>query len=91
MSQVFQNEAVRELYDRAHSNICANLETATDIKNYLLPYVSAVATDPVAYEEAITHNEFISIRSHTRDNVLGFKKMDMMTSLCFTIWMYIYH
>jgi hypothetical protein len=91
MSQTFNHGAVRELYERVNSRACANLKTATNIKDYLLPYVSAVATDPIAYEEAITYIEFNPIRSHIRENELAFKQMNMLTSLCFTIWMNVYH
>jgi hypothetical protein len=89
---VFKNKLVQDLYDHVNSSQVANLDHVDHITTSLLPYINAVITDPEAYIEAKTWSEFYGVSSHIDD---GGKKacgrLDNNASMCFSLWMYIYH
>jgi hypothetical protein len=91
-SLVFENTTVQELYNRAHSNEFAKLERANDMRDYVLPFIQAVITDKKAYEEAISKwFEFRTIKQQLETEIPSFKKLDLNTSMCTSLWFYIYH
>jgi hypothetical protein len=88
---VFKNKLVQDLYDRAHSKQVAALKHTDTIKEALLPYITQVINDAVAYSEATTWSEFRGVSHQVETGEKEFEKMDPITSMCFSLWMYIYH
>lgn len=88
---VFKNKVVQDLYDRAHSKEVAELKHTDTIKEALLPYITPVINDVAAYSEATTWSEFRAISHQVETGEKEFKLMDPITSMCFALWMNIYH
>jgi hypothetical protein len=93
MSQThtFNNNILQRLHEVANSTVVANLKTATEICNILYPYVREVIDDPYAYEESKTSPIYKSISKHVESGLPEFKRMNLDTSMCFTLYMNIYH
>ena len=87
----FNNTKVQKLYDIAHSREVALLENTADIKNILLPLINDVINDTDAYFEAKKWNEFNGIVKHIEENDIMFIRMDEEASMCFSLYMFIYH
>ena len=87
----FKNTKVQTLYNVAHSGPVAQLKHTTDIKNALLPYINDVINDTDAYLEAREWKEFYPVIEHVEHNINIYKLMDYETSMCFSLYMFIYH
>ena len=88
---VFSNNHVLDLYNLAHSDEVANMKHVQDITNALLPYIKRVIADPSAYSEAKNWSEFYYVVHQHETGELVFKLMDADSSMCFSLWMGIYH
>jgi hypothetical protein len=93
MSQThtFNNNILQLLHEVANSKLVANLKTANEIRDILYPYVREVINDSSAYEESKTSYIYKCISSHVESGIPEYKRMDFETSMCFTLYMYIYH
>ncbi len=88
----FNNIKVQTLYNLANSSPVAKLENTTDIKNVLLPYINDVINDTDAYLEAREKwNAFTSVINHVEKQEKTYIRMDYDTSMCISLYMYIYH
>ncbi len=88
----FNNTKVQKLYNLANSSPVAKLENTTDIKNALLPYINDVINDTEAYLEAREKwGAFYSVVKHVEKQENTYIRMDYDTSMCFSLYMYIYH
>ncbi len=90
-TKTFNNIILQRLHEVANSNLVANLKTPNDICDVIYPYVRAVIDDVNAYEESKTSYVYKCISSHIESNIPYYKLMDFNTSMCFTLYMYIYH
>jgi hypothetical protein len=88
---VFKNKLVQDLYDRANSKQVAKLDNTDTIKEALLPYITPVIKDITAYSEATVWPEFRGVSRQIETGEKEFKRMDPITSMCFSLWMNIYH
>jgi hypothetical protein len=93
MNQIvnFKNPTLQKLYDISHSSEVANLKNTTDIKNVLLPLINDVINDTNAYFEAREWSEFSPVIQHVEMNNSMYIRMDYEESMCFSLFMYIYH
>jgi hypothetical protein len=89
----FKNTKVQKLYNLAHSRPVAQLKHTTDIKNALLPYINDVINDTDAYLEAREKWDMFnySVVTHVEKQETTYIRMDNETSMCFSLYMYIYH
>ena len=87
----FNNDKVQKLYDISHSDTVANLKNPTDIKNILLSLINDIIFDTDAYLEARKWKNFNAVIQHIENDNNIFNRMDFDTSICFSLWMYIYH
>ena len=87
----FKNNILQLLHEVLNSKLVANLKTPTDICNVIYPYVRAVIDDSSAYEESKTSYIYKCISVHFESGIPEYKRMDLETSMCFTLYMYIYH
>jgi hypothetical protein len=88
----FNNFKVQTLYDISHSNYVASLKNTTDIKNALLPLIKYVIDDKEAYAEAKQWDAFnYSVINHIENKNNMYVKMGFEESMCFSLFMYIYH
>ncbi len=88
----FNNIKVQTLYNLANSVPIAKLESTADIKNALLPYINDVINDSDAYLEAREKwTAFSSVVNHVEKQENTYVRMDYDTSMCFSLYMYIYH
>jgi hypothetical protein len=87
----FNNFKVQALYDISHSSYVANLKNTTDIKHALLPLIKYVIDDKEAYTEAREWNEFSPVVAHVEKEKKEFIRMNYEESMCFSLFMYIYH
>jgi hypothetical protein len=91
-SLVFENTTVQELYNRAHSDEFAKLERANDMREFVLPFITAVVDDKQAYSEAISKwSEFRAVKDHLEKEQPTIQGLDLNTSMCTSLWFYIYH
>jgi hypothetical protein len=89
---VFENETAQALYNFANSNKFAKLELLNDMRDHALPFIKAVVEDQSAYEEANSKwQEFRTVKEHLENQKLTFEKLDIETSMCASLWFYIYH
>jgi hypothetical protein len=88
---VFKNKLVQNLYDRAYSKQVAVLKHTDTIKEALLPYITLVINDAAAYSEATTWTEFRAVSRQVETGKKEFDRMDSLSSMCFALWMNIYH
>ena len=89
----FKNTKVQKLYNLAHSGPVSQLKHTTDIKNALLPYINDVINDTDAYLEAREKWDMFnySVVTHVEKQETTYIRMDNETSMCFSLYMYIYH
>ena len=88
----FENETAQALYNFANSNEFAKLELANDMRDHALPFIKAVVEDQSAYEEANSKwQEFRTVKEHVETQKLTFNNLDLETSMCASLWFYIYH
>ncbi len=88
----FNNTKVQTLYNVANSSPVAKLKNTADIKNALLPYINDVINDTGAYLEAREKwDAFIAVVNHVEKQEKTYIRMDYDTSICFSLYMYIYH
>ena len=90
-SRIFTNSFLQRLNEVANSQSVANLKTTSDIYNVLYPYVRAVIDNPDAYEESKTSSIYKCISEHHETKISTYERMDLNVSMCFTLYMYIYH
>lgn len=88
---IFKNRLVQDLYDVVNSPQCARLRTTEEICGALLPYITPIINDPIAYSEAVTWPAFYGVKHHIETGEKEFKKLDPLTSMCVSIYFYIYH
>ena len=86
----FNNPIVKQLYEIANSNLVAELRTPESIEDILYPHIRAIIDDKLAYEEAKKWSEFDSVVKHVENNNIIFEKLNFNTSMCFSLYMYIY-
>ena len=87
----FTNSFLQRLHEIVNSSTVANLKTTSDIYNVLYPYVRAVIDNPAAYEESKTSSIYKCISQHIETKISTYERMDLNVSMCFTLYMYIYH
>jgi hypothetical protein len=87
----FNNNILQMLHEVANSKLVANLKSPTEICDVLYPYVRAVIDDPDAYEESKKFPIYKCISEHVQSGLPEYKRMGLETSMCFTLYMYIYH
>jgi hypothetical protein len=88
----FENETAQALYNFANSNEFAKLERVDDMRDNVLPFIKAVVEDQSAYEESVSKwQEFRTIKEHVETQKLAFNDVDLETSMCASLWFYIYH
>jgi hypothetical protein len=89
----FKNIKVQTLYNLANSYPVAKLVNTTDIKNALLPYINDVINNSEAYLEAREKWDAFnySVVTHVEKQEITYVRMDYDTSMCFSLYMYIYH
>lgn len=89
---VFEFQAVQDLYNKATSQEFADLLVPNAIRNYILPFINAVTEDKSAYEEAITNwGPFCTIKKHLDTQKPDIEGLDLNTSMCTSLWFFIYH
>jgi len=92
MTLQFENETAQALYNFANSNEFAKLELVNDMRDHALPFIKAVIENQPAYEESVSKwQEFRTIKEHLDTQTVTFKKLDLETSMCASLWFYIYH
>jgi hypothetical protein len=89
--RVFNNKLVQDLYDVANSHQVARLRTTEEICYALLRYITPIINNPVAYAEATTWYAFSGVKKHIETGEKEFKLLDPLTSMCVSIYFYIYH
>jgi hypothetical protein len=89
--QRFSSNILTQLNDIINSPIVANLKTPNDIRDVVYPYVRAVIDYASAYEESKTSYVYKYIGEHIESNMPHYKLMDLNTSMCFTLYMCVYH
>ncbi len=88
----FKNSKVQELYDLANSELVANLKNTNDIREALLPLIQEIVNNQEAYIEAKDKwYAFKGVSNHYDLNLKEFKQMDFESSVCFSLYMYMYH
>ena len=90
-TEIFSFNALKQLDEVIKSSTVANLKTANDIHDVIYPYVRAVIDDVDAYEESKTSYIYKCISLHIESGESVYNRMDLETSMCFTLYMYIYH
>jgi hypothetical protein len=90
-SHTFNNNILQLLHEVVTSRLVADLKTPTDICDVLYPYVRSVIDDENAYEESKKSYVYKCISNHVESGLPEYKRMDFETSMCFTLYMYIYH
>lgn len=88
---IFNNKLVQDLYDFANSNEVARLRHTDEIRHALLPYITPIINDPVAYSEATTWYPFSGVKNHIETGKKEFKLLDPLTSMCVGVYFCIYH
>ena len=88
---IFRNKHVQDLHDLVNSYRVANLRTADDIRGALLPYITPIINDPVAYSEATSWSAFYGVKKQIETGKKEFKLLDPLTSMCVSLYFYIYH
>jgi hypothetical protein len=89
----FNNINAQTLYTIANTSTVGSLKHTTDIKNILLPLIKNVINDSEAYSEARTKWDAFnySVVTHVEKEIKEFIRMDYEESMCFSLFMYIYH
>jgi hypothetical protein len=87
----FKNRNLQYLHNMLNTPLVANLKNTDDIRNVLYPYVRWVINDPEAYEESKHANIYRTISEHIETNQSVYVRMDLDTSMCFTLFMNTYH
>lgn len=91
-SLVFEHQSVQDLYKKATSKEFANLVVPNAIRNYILPSINAVTENKSAYEETVTKWwQFSTVKKHLDTEKPQIENLDLNTSMCTSLWMYIYH
>jgi hypothetical protein len=91
-SLVFVHEAAQALYNKANSNEFANLQVPNDMRDYIQPFINAVIENKLAYEETVTKWwQFSTVKKHLDTEKPQIENLDLNTSMCTSLWMYIYH
>jgi hypothetical protein len=92
MSQThtFKNPILQKLHEVINTPLVANLKTTEEITLVLYPYVRDVINNDEAYDEAKTSNIYINIYHHVESQEPLYKRMDLNTSMCFTLFMFTY-
>ena len=89
---VFEHAAAQALYDNTTSQAFASLEKPNDMRDYLLPYVNAIIQDQAAYSEAVSKwHEFSAVDDQLKTNKPKLETLDMNTSICTSLWLYVHH
>jgi hypothetical protein len=88
---IFNNRLVQDLYNVVNSPQAARLRTTDEIRGAFLPYITPIINDLVAYAEATTWHPFSGVKHHIETGEKEFKKLDPLTSMCVSIYFYIYH
>jgi hypothetical protein len=88
---IFKNKLVQDLYDVVNSHQVARLRNTDEIRSALLRYITPIINDPVAYSEATIWPAFYGVKHHIETGEKEFKKLDPLTSMCVSIYFYIYH
>jgi hypothetical protein len=88
---MFKNIILQRLDNVVNSSLISNLTKINDICDILYPYVSAVIDNVDAYEESKTSNIYKCIGQHVEKCKPQFIKMNLNDSMCFSIYMNVYH
>ena len=91
MNRQFNNDNLQELYNVANSNEFAACQRPIDMYHHIIVYIKAVLYDKDALEEAKNWSQFRSISSQLNGERMFGSILDLDISLCFGLWMFIYH
>ena len=88
----FENATAQALYNFANSNEFAKLTLAHEMRDHALPFIKAVVEDQSAYDEVTNKwQEFRTVKEHLETQKVTFNNLDLETSMCTSLWFYIYH
>jgi hypothetical protein len=90
-NRIFINQKVQALYDLCYTEPIAKLNSTIEICNIFLPLVQLILDDPDAYNEAKTWNDFYGVIEQNENKTKLYPAMDFNSSMCFSLWSYIYH
>ena len=91
-SIVFEHATAQNLYDNANSHAFGCTTTTNGIRDFIIPYVKAVIQDKDAYSELLSKwSSFKTVDQHLKTERSSFEKLDFETSMCTSLWFYIYH
>ena len=89
---VFEHAAAQALYDNANSQAFADLLVPNEMRDFILPYVQSVIQDQEAYAEASSKwHEFRTVDEQLKTEKPMIVTLDLNTSICTSLWLYIYH
>lgn len=89
---VFEHAAAKALYDNANSQAFADLLVPNEMRDFILPYVQSVIQDQTAYAEASSKwHEFRTVDEQLKTETPMIETLDLNTSICTSLWLYIYH
>ncbi len=91
-SIVFENAAAQALYDNANSQAFADIHVPNDMRDFIWPYLQNVIQDQAAYSEVISKwHEFCTVDQQVKSETPTLENLDLNTSICTSLWLYIYH
>jgi hypothetical protein len=91
-SLVFEHQSVQDLYKKATSKEFANLVVPNAIRNYILPSINAVTENKSACQEALHKwGPFYTVMNHLQSQQPVIQGLDLNTSMCTSLWFFIYH
>jgi hypothetical protein len=62
------------------------------MRDYILPYVKAVIEDSAAYSEGVNKWDIFSkVTEQLKTKEPVFENKDLETSVCMSLWFYVYH
>ena len=87
-THTFKNPILQKLHEVINTPLVANLKTTEEITLVLYPYVHDVINDVEAYAEANTSYIYKNINIHFETQTPHFTRLDLNTSMCFTLFKY---
>jgi hypothetical protein len=90
-SRIFINQKVQTMYNLCYTEPVAKLNSTNEITNIFLPGIQLILDDPDAYSEAKTWDDFSGVIDQNENKTKLFPAMDFNSSMCFSLWVYIYH
>ena len=90
-NHIFCNVVLQKLYDTLYSTEVSMMKNTTEIFYVLHPLILDVINNIIAYDELRQYNIFTPIVEHIEYDKKYFKNMDLDESMCFAMWMNVYH